>query len=642
MMFRRQEVLFTLLSLALLASGTAYIFRSTPHDDVAYHQLMESSDEREPSSKPVSYEMLQKRIGVSKEFVLFNLETAVQDDKVIQGFELESVLMGGDHSQKVNAPPIKSDCGSKDCVNLSSSTAVSRFKGSDRLDYRLKSDTSDLTVDYQEGKSTVVEHLEQVHCLMQEALLPGDPPGQLVRSLQAARASYHYQTGELFAEKVKIERYRLPGHELGGPLEEGVLLMKGDAEEGTLSLSGKKPLLHAKEFQGVFLGPEAMALTAQTVDYDGEQSVMTGGVIMNHSLGKVSTAKVTLATPLISMEGNVLIELKEGGTLACERGVINHEKLQGEFYGSAPAGEVVYTDRSDLQTGDPSLTIRSQRMILETAGALTKCSLAAIDAYGKVTVASQNGFVTLSDQAHYRRMPSDFIVAMKLPGIITLRMDDEQGLCSASHRNGYKLLSKEITIDTLNERVVCSENTVLTFLDADKKEHVMACAGPLEIDNEQMTIVLKGSHEQQVVFQDDLGRLLANEATIHYVRQGQKKMEIEKISLEGNVKIYNKTKQTDEEVHGQQYALADQVTYVLNSNELNLTSQEGRRVLLFDEINHLQISAPALKIHRDKETKKDSFQGMGDVRFNFMEQEMDQIKELFNFSAKKEIGDNEK
>jgi hypothetical protein len=34
-----------------------------------------------------------------------NLETAVQDDKVLQDFELESLLMGGDHSQKVKAPP---------------------------------------------------------------------------------------------------------------------------------------------------------------------------------------------------------------------------------------------------------------------------------------------------------------------------------------------------------------------------------------------------------------------------------------------------------------------------------------------------------------------------------------------------------
>jgi tetraacyldisaccharide 4'-kinase len=57
------------------------------------------------------------------------LETAVQDDKVTQDFEVESLLMGGDHFQKVKAPPIRTDEGSKDCVNLSSSTAISRMMG---------------------------------------------------------------------------------------------------------------------------------------------------------------------------------------------------------------------------------------------------------------------------------------------------------------------------------------------------------------------------------------------------------------------------------------------------------------------------------------------------------------------------------
>jgi 2-succinyl-5-enolpyruvyl-6-hydroxy-3-cyclohexene-1-carboxylate synthase len=57
-----------------------------------------------------------------------SLETAVQDDKVMQYFELESLSMGVDHSQKVKATPIGRDYSSKDCVNLSSSTAVSRIR----------------------------------------------------------------------------------------------------------------------------------------------------------------------------------------------------------------------------------------------------------------------------------------------------------------------------------------------------------------------------------------------------------------------------------------------------------------------------------------------------------------------------------
>jgi len=58
---------------------------------------------------------------------LFILDSAVQDDKAMQDFESESLLMRGDHSQKVKAPRIKGGSGSKDCVDLSSSTAESRF-----------------------------------------------------------------------------------------------------------------------------------------------------------------------------------------------------------------------------------------------------------------------------------------------------------------------------------------------------------------------------------------------------------------------------------------------------------------------------------------------------------------------------------
>jgi hypothetical protein len=63
-----------------------------------------------------------------KSFTFFNLDSAVQDTKAMQDFESESLLMGAEHSQKVKAAPIKSDCGSKDCVALASSTAESRFK----------------------------------------------------------------------------------------------------------------------------------------------------------------------------------------------------------------------------------------------------------------------------------------------------------------------------------------------------------------------------------------------------------------------------------------------------------------------------------------------------------------------------------
>jgi hypothetical protein len=45
----------------------------------------------------------------------------------MQDLESESLLMGAEHSQTVKAAPIKSDYGSRDCVDLASSTAESRI-----------------------------------------------------------------------------------------------------------------------------------------------------------------------------------------------------------------------------------------------------------------------------------------------------------------------------------------------------------------------------------------------------------------------------------------------------------------------------------------------------------------------------------
>ena len=59
--------------------------------------------------------------------VFLNPETTVQDNKVMKNFELQSLPMRAEHSQKVKEASIRSDCSSKDCVNLLSSTAVSRL-----------------------------------------------------------------------------------------------------------------------------------------------------------------------------------------------------------------------------------------------------------------------------------------------------------------------------------------------------------------------------------------------------------------------------------------------------------------------------------------------------------------------------------
>ena len=87
---------------------------------------------------------------------LFNLETAVRDGKVMQGFDSESLERGDSHSRLVKGSPRLNDSGSKDCVNLPSPTAVSRFNWQPMLlGYRfLQKETS--------GDSCALEFFEYV------------------------------------------------------------------------------------------------------------------------------------------------------------------------------------------------------------------------------------------------------------------------------------------------------------------------------------------------------------------------------------------------------------------------------------------------------------------------------------------------
>src|SRR5438105_2598137 len=57
----------------------------------------------------------------------FILETAIGPSQEMQDFDSESFTGGGEHSQKVKAPPPVNDCGSKDCVSWPNPIAVSRI-----------------------------------------------------------------------------------------------------------------------------------------------------------------------------------------------------------------------------------------------------------------------------------------------------------------------------------------------------------------------------------------------------------------------------------------------------------------------------------------------------------------------------------
>ncbi len=150
--------------------------------------------------------------------------------------------------------------------------------GGQRLHMRVESDRGDIVYESDGSGLDIIEELMNVKCTMQEELfyvLPdgrevvcdsegsyrfrnGKPysdrgqlqPMQLVRYIEAEKASYYITKDSLKAGKAEICRYRLPGHELCEVSVMGKLLMKGVADQIDVQLSDKGIQFHAKGLKG--------------------------------------------------------------------------------------------------------------------------------------------------------------------------------------------------------------------------------------------------------------------------------------------------------------------------------------------------------------------------------------------------------
>lgn len=191
------------------------------------------------------------------------------------------------------------------------------------------------------------------------------------------------------------------------------------------------------------------------------------------------------------------------------------------------------------------------------------------------------------------------------------------------------------------QTITCPQETEITYFDA-KESHKVICHGSLLIDQENAQMWLYSPKDEQgnvleakqVFFENVMGEISADQVQIVY-EKGQQLMQPKKINLMGNVQLFNRFNgHVQESSSVLQYALADQMEYFPNSQDMLLTGKNGNRVLFFDKINSLQMSAPGLKIHLDKSTHKESVQGIGDVRFTFIEQEFNQLKARFRIGDK--------
>lgn len=192
-------------------------------------------------------------------------------------------------------------------------------------------------------------------------------------------------------------------------------------------------------------------------------------------------------------------------------------------------------------------------------------------------------------------------------------------------------------------RIEGEGNTALFYRDPMSIfDREIFCYGRFAIDHQKKEIRLSGpdngdgvQENLQIVFRDGRGEIHADKAFITYSYDGHH-LKPQKFALAGNVRLSNRLPLDDTPLAHVQYVLADRVDVFPDTKEMRFRAAPGRRVLFLDRKNELEISAPALQIVRDQETNKETFKGIGDVRFSLAEKELVEIQKKFmNFQTKK-------
>jgi hypothetical protein len=129
---------------------------------------------------------------------------------------------------------------------------------------------------------------------------------------------------------------------------------------------------------------------------------------------------------------------------------------------------------------------------------------------------------------------------------------------------------------------------------------------------------------KELHYTDERGEIFAVEGIVEYA-EIDNSIEPLKITLKGNVRLIHKAPAS-------QYALADILEYYPKEEIIVLKGQEGGRVLFFDRAKGMQMSALEVRAKRGDTKGKEAIQGIGDVCFLFKEEELNKLKDRFQWN----------
>jgi len=397
-------------------------------------------------------------------------------------------------------------------------------------------------------------------------------------------------------------------------------------------------------------GPGTLSIESSELQYHQGSLSLCGQVVIEHDLGKISADRLLILPEEgqkkmkphdLALTDHVRIALRDGGELSCSVAYVDCQATTAIFAGDAEQEFVIYNDYSgsqDQADRKNSIVLKSREMSVQIgkeessdkkiAGSVIRFVVAD----RQVTLDYNRKLTAAADHVEYQRFTN---------GLLTLQGNvciSQKGMGTLTNPGEVQLTQNIVPGNKQLKSIESKGESVLSYREGETDVlHILICYGTIFVDHEQLHatmesplddkgVVLEG---KQIVFRDNMGEVHADRLYLTYAMvDGELKPS--QLRLEGNIRILNRcAANADRKEEFLQYALADRVEYQPDAKVITLSADENKRVLLIDRLNQMQVSAKALKIRRDERTARESIEGVGDVRFALLEQELDQIEKMF-------------
>jgi hypothetical protein len=273
---------------------------------------------------------------------------------------------------------------------------------------------------------------------------------------------------------------------------------------------------------------EDTAVSSANAVYDGNSLILTGHVVLDHSLGKMAADEAKLQRQengkdfpfsLIELARNVAMNLKSGAKIECSGAELDFIKLKG-LLSSSEGNKVVYSD--PLKKGLLKILGNAVELKISKKDDVEKKTDFEIDtilAKDEVVIEFGQEFFLHAHKALYRKAPSE-----KFQGIVTAYPKDAETPCTLTHQNDF-IDAESVDLDLVHSKITLLRPKGFLsslFLPGMQKGDVKFSCDHLLWDQSKDMLLLKG-HVR--VLESLIGTLIS-EGELEIVQKEQKKQKM--------------------------------------------------------------------------------------------------------------------